>query len=93
MAELPFFRLGSTMKDPVSESGEFSDSEANTLEHLCFVVAAFSKAIGVVAVESVQDRFAPVMKSFCTGIKFWQIGVFRKIDPVGQLFPAFFRAL
>ena len=50
------------MKDPVSESGEFSDSEANTLEHLCFVVAAFSKAIGVVAVESVQDRFAPVMK-------------------------------
>ena len=93
MAELPSFCLGNTMKDPVSESGEISDSEANTLEHLNFVVAAFSKAIGVVAVESVQDRITPVMKSFYTGIKFWQIGVFRKIDPVGQLFPTFFRAL
>ena len=83
MAELPSLLLGSTMKDPVSESGEISDSEANTLEHLCFVVAAFSKAVGIMAVESVQDRFAPVMKRFCAGIKFWQIGVFREIDPVG----------
>ena len=53
VAELPSLLLGSTMKDPVSESGEISDSEANTLEHLCFVVAAFSKAIGVVAIEGV----------------------------------------
>ncbi len=54
VAELPSLRLGSTMKDPVSESREFSDSEANTLENFYLVVATFCKAVGIMAVESIQ---------------------------------------
>ena len=54
VAELPSLRLGSTMKDPVSESREFSDSEANTLENFYLVVATFCKAVRIMAVESIQ---------------------------------------
>ena len=64
------------MKDLVSESGEFSDSVADTLENLCFVITAFGKTIGIMAIDSIQDRIAPVMKGCCTSIELGQIGVF-----------------
>ena len=78
------------MKDPVSESGEFSYAVADTFQYLCFVITAFGKTIGIMAIDSIQDRIAPVMKCCCTGIELGQIGVFSQVDPIGKFFLAFF---
>ncbi len=43
------------MEYPVSEGIEVSDAEADTLQHLCFVVTAFRKAVGVRDIEAVEN--------------------------------------
>ena len=66
----PSFSLCGTMKYSVSESGEVSDAEAYAFEDLCLVVAAFRIAIGILGVESLENRFAPVVQSPGAGIEF-----------------------
>ena len=57
------------MKYAISETGEVSNAKAYTFEHLRLVVAAFCEAVGIGAVESVQDRFAPVVERLGAGVE------------------------
>ena len=57
------------MKYAVSKTGEVSNAKANALQHLRLVVAAFCEAVGIGAIESVQDRFAPVVECLGTGVE------------------------
>ena len=64
------------MKDPVSEGGEASDAEADSLEYLSLVVAALCEAVGIRDIEAVEDILGPVAHSGYAGFKFRDMAVF-----------------
>ena len=43
------------MEYPVSGGIEVSDAEADALQHLCLVIAAFREAVGVWDIEAVEN--------------------------------------
>ena len=69
------------MKDPVSEGGEASDAEADTLEYLDLVVAALGEAIGIWHIKAVEDVLGPVAHGGDAGFKFGDMTVFSMEQP------------
>ena len=57
------------MEYSVSETLEVPDTEANALQYLRFVVAAFCETVGIGTVKCVKDVFAPIMHGSYTGLK------------------------
>ena len=77
----PVFALGSTVQDAIAEVPEVTDAEAGTLENLRFIVAAFSKTVGIGAVERIENLVVPVMDCFGTGMEFRKLCGFCNINP------------
>ena len=71
-------------KDSLSEIGKIPHTEADSLQNLCFVVAAFNEAIRPGNIHGVQDFLEPV--AICVGavIKFRQIHGFDSCEPVNK---------
>lgn len=69
------------MKYSVSECGEGSNPEANTLEYLGFVVAALGEAVGIGNIKAVEYVLIPVSYSGDTGFKFRDMAVFCMKQP------------
>ena len=57
------------MQNSVAEAGEVANAEANALQDLGFVVAAFCETVGIGTVKCVKDVFAPITHGSYTDLK------------------------
>ena len=80
-------------KDSLSEIGEIPHAKADTLQNLCFVVAAFNEAIGPWDIHGVQDFLEPVVICFDAVVEFRQIHDFNGCEPVNKFWLSSFRGI
>ena len=80
-------------KDSLSEIGEIPHTKADTLQNLCFVVAALNEAIGPWDIHGVQDFLEPVVICFDAVVEFRQIHDFNGCDPVNKFWLSSFRRI
>ena len=80
-------------KDSLSEIGEIPHTKADTLQNLCFVVAALNEAIGPWDIHGVQDFLEPVVICFGAVIEFRQIHNLDGCEPVNKFWLSSFRRI
>ena len=86
---MAFTFSGRTGEDSVSEPVKITNAKADTLEHFCFIVAAFGIPISIGNIKRVQDLLEPVSIGSNTRGKLRKIFKLSEEEPATEFLSAF----